>query len=130
MHIHLVHVEVISRHDIKYDSNSIFRSCGPNGAVDGICLEAKNATQHDMVGGTGYRARFPANGKGYNPVSKDMGPEYSGEMGPKKDVVTALPGQVTIVRAKFDIVGKFVWHCHFISHEDHEMMREFEVRAA
>jgi spore coat protein A, manganese oxidase len=37
---------------------------------------------------------------------------------------------VTIVRAKFDIVGKFVWHCHFISHEDHEMMREFEVRAA
>jgi FtsP/CotA-like multicopper oxidase with cupredoxin domain len=30
---------------------------------------------------------------------------------------------VTRVKAKFDIAGLFVWHCHIISHEDNEMMR-------
>lgn len=27
----------------------------------------------------------------------------------------------------FPVFG-FVWHCHILSHEDHEMMRRFEVR--
>lgn len=44
-----------------------------------------------------------------------------------KDTVTAYPGQVTRVKAKFDVAGLFVWHCHIIEHEDNEMMRAFEV---
>jgi FtsP/CotA-like multicopper oxidase with cupredoxin domain len=40
-----------------------------------------------------------------------------------KDTVIAYPGQVTRVKAKFDIAGLFVWHCHILSHEDNEMMR-------
>ena len=27
----------------------------------------------------------------------------------------------------FDIPGEFVWHCHLLDHEDHEMMRPFKV---
>jgi spore coat protein A len=46
-----------------------------------------------------------------------------------KDTVVALPGEVTRVRALFDIEGKFVWHCHIVSHEDNEMMRAYEVVA-
>ncbi|MEU5979299.1 multicopper oxidase [Streptomyces sp. NPDC047315] len=49
-----------------------------------------------------------------------------GEAGPK-DTVRALPGQVTRVRAFFDREGRYVWHCHMLDHEDHEMMREYEV---
>jgi spore coat protein A, manganese oxidase len=44
-----------------------------------------------------------------------------------KDTVVALPGQVTRVRATFDIPGLFVWHCHILEHEDNEMMRPYFV---
>jgi bilirubin oxidase len=44
-----------------------------------------------------------------------------------KDTVTAYPGQVTRVKATFDIAGLFVWHCHILSHEDNEMMRPYCV---
>jgi bilirubin oxidase len=44
-----------------------------------------------------------------------------------KDTVIAYPGEVTTVRARFDIPGRFVWHCHIVEHEDNEMMRPFDV---
>lgn len=45
-----------------------------------------------------------------------------------KDTVIANPGEITRIIDKFDLLGRFVWHCHIISHEDHEMMRPFFVR--
>ncbi len=44
-----------------------------------------------------------------------------------KDTVTAYPGEVTRVRALFDIPGLYVWHCHIVEHEDNEMMVPFCV---
>ena len=44
-----------------------------------------------------------------------------------KDTVLVYPGQVTRVKAKFDLPGRYVWHCHIVSHEDHEMMRPYQV---
>lgn len=44
-----------------------------------------------------------------------------------KETVTAPPGMVTRVIAKFDILGNYVWHCHIVEHEDNEMMRPFTV---
>jgi spore coat protein A len=48
------------------------------------------------------------------------------ESGPK-DTVIAYPGQVTRIKATFDLPGQFVWHCHIVEHEDHEMMRPLRV---
>jgi spore coat protein A len=45
----------------------------------------------------------------------------------KKDTVVAYPGQVTRVLASFSRPGEFIYHCHILSHEDHEMMRRYEV---
>lgn len=53
-------------------------------------------------------------------------PPGAGELGPK-DTVQAPPGQVTRVKAFFDKRGVYVWHCHMLEHEDHEMMRTYEV---
>jgi spore coat protein A, manganese oxidase len=44
-----------------------------------------------------------------------------------KDTVLVYPGQLTRIKAHFDIPGLYVWHCHILSHEDNEMMRPFEV---
>jgi FtsP/CotA-like multicopper oxidase with cupredoxin domain len=44
-----------------------------------------------------------------------------------KDTVIAYPGEITNVKAKFDIEGLFVWHCHIVEHEDNEMMRPYVV---
>jgi FtsP/CotA-like multicopper oxidase with cupredoxin domain len=46
-----------------------------------------------------------------------------------KDTVIAYPGEITRVKAEFDIAGLYVWHCHIVEHEDNEMMRPFVVSA-
>lgn len=44
-----------------------------------------------------------------------------------KDTAIMYPGEVTRIIARFDRPGRYVWHCHILSHEDHEMMRPFHV---
>jgi FtsP/CotA-like multicopper oxidase with cupredoxin domain len=39
--------------------------------------------------------------------------------GGAKDTVIAYPDEITRVKAKFDIPGLFVWHCHIVEHEEH-----------
>ena len=55
-------------------------------------------------------------------------PKYPGpdEQG-WKDTWVTFPGEVTRVIAKFDRPGLYVWHCHILSHEEHDMMRPFFV---
>lgn len=51
------------------------------------------------------------------------------------DVVTVHPGEVVHIIAHFgeyeglfnDQTGDYMWHCHMIEHEDHDMMRTFKV---
>lgn len=45
-----------------------------------------------------------------------------------KDTVRVSPGLVTRIIMHFkDFAGKFVWHCHILEHEDHDMMRPMIV---
>jgi FtsP/CotA-like multicopper oxidase with cupredoxin domain len=46
-----------------------------------------------------------------------------------KDTVISYPGEITTVKARFDIAGLYVWHCHILEHEDNEMMRPYVVSA-
>ncbi|HSF88740.1 MAG TPA: multicopper oxidase domain-containing protein, partial [Saprospiraceae bacterium] len=46
-----------------------------------------------------------------------------------KDTANSPPGFRTRVIARFDgFTGLYPYHCHILEHEDHEMMRQFEVR--
>jgi bilirubin oxidase len=45
----------------------------------------------------------------------------------RKDTVIAYPGEITRVKATYDRAGLFVWHCHIVEHEDHEMMRPYMI---
>jgi spore coat protein A, manganese oxidase len=49
------------------------------------------------------------------------------EAGARKDTVIAYPGEITRVKATYDRAGLFVWHCHIVEHEDHEMMRPYRI---
>ncbi|NIM93536.1 MAG: multicopper oxidase domain-containing protein [Anaerolineales bacterium] len=44
-----------------------------------------------------------------------------------KDTVIAYPGEITRIKAKYDLGGLFVWHCHIVEHEDNEMMRPYHI---
>lgn len=83
----------------------------------------------------------------YDPKSRAI--TYTGPAVPaapnengRKDTVQAHPGQVTRIRARFELpdegtielpedVGvsnpQYVWHCHILEHEENDMMRAFEV---
>lgn len=65
---------------------------------------------NDVLVTTGARVPPPANEAGW------------------KDTVRANPSEITRVIARFDgFPGRYPYHCHIIEHEDHEMMRQFEV---
>jgi spore coat protein A len=48
-----------------------------------------------------------------------------------KDTVRAYSRMVTRIIVPFTgFVGRYVWHCHILEHEDNEMMRPYEVIAS
>lgn len=45
-----------------------------------------------------------------------------------QDIVNVLPGQKVLIRMAFpDFIGKSVFHCHILFHEDNGMMANFEI---
>jgi FtsP/CotA-like multicopper oxidase with cupredoxin domain len=124
VHLHLVNFEVLGREEIAWDSatNEDDRVLDPDGVTapppngDGTYLVTQPVVQHNGLLGNGFRIVNLT----YGPAVPQP-PEYV-ENAPK-DMVTALPGQITRIKATFDKPGRYVWHCHILSHEDHEMMR-------
>ena len=44
-----------------------------------------------------------------------------------QDTVIVAPNESISIIAPFDMAGDYVWHCHILSHEEHDMMRPFTV---
>jgi spore coat protein A len=72
---------------------------------------------------------------GWTGVAFSAPPALSGRPSPAplteqgwKDTAVCPPGYVTRVVAKFENPGKYVYHCHILGHEEHDMMRWFLVR--
>jgi spore coat protein A len=115
IHLHLVNFEILDRTDFEYDITG-----------------TQTTTQHN---GTTGEAPEISNIRNLTPVS--VGSEYFEDA--PKDMVTSLPGdpegspatgQMVRIKAHFNKAGRYVWHCHILSHEDHEMMRVLQVGPA
>ncbi|MFZ0389283.1 MAG: multicopper oxidase domain-containing protein, partial [Calditrichia bacterium] len=126
IHLHLVHFEVLGRQEIVWDSHTgddervIPNDDYQTPAGDGTYLVSQPVVQHNGAVGSGFRIMNLT----YGPAVSL--PDVYVENTPK-DMVTALPGQITRIKATFDKPGRYVWHCHILSHEDHEMMRVLHV---
>jgi len=101
IHLHLVAFQIINRESFEGE------------------VEEKPQPQHDGSFGVGGILTVDSLG------GDATGPEPNEDGW--KDTAVMLPGQVTRVIAKFDRPGRYVWHCHILSHEDHEMMRPYHV---
>jgi FtsP/CotA-like multicopper oxidase with cupredoxin domain len=105
IHLHLVNFEILGRNAISFvegDPVPVLQHNGEYGEVAAISNIAVGA-------------------------SVSLGPDDGYVENAPKDMVTALPGQMTKIKATFDKAGRYVWHCHILSHEDHEMMRVLQV---
>ena len=128
VHLHLVHFEILGRQEIAWDSatSEDDRVLDPDGITapapkgDGTYLVTQPVVQHNGSLGQGFKFANLT----YGPAVSQ--PDGYVENTPK-DMVTALPGQITRIKATFDKPGRYVWHCHILSHEDHEMMRVLHV---
>jgi spore coat protein A len=126
IHLHLVHFEILGRQEIVWDSHTteddrvIPNEDYDTPAGDGTYLVTQPVVQHNGELGTGFKIMNKTSGQ-----EVPQPAEYI-ENAPK-DMVTALPGQITRIKATFDKPGRYVWHCHILSHEDHEMMRVLHV---
>jgi spore coat protein A len=99
IHMHLVDFRILNRQKF---GGTIVPKTNSDGSQGGVLEEASIR----MLG----RARTPP----------------PGERG-KKDTAKMFPGEVTRVIAKFKRPGEYLFHCHILSHEDHEMMRPYYV---
>ncbi|MGB5479238.1 MAG: multicopper oxidase domain-containing protein, partial [Thermoanaerobaculia bacterium] len=126
VHLHLVNFEIMGREKIVWDSHTteddrvIPNDLYAEPADDGTYLVNQPVVQHNGLLGNGFRIVSLTYG-----AAVPQPAEYV-ENAPK-DMVTALPGQITRIKATFDKPGRYVWHCHILSHEDHEMMRVMYV---
>lgn len=102
IHVHLVHFDILSRAPYTFD------------------VHEQSVMQHNGEQATGFYIDNIVVDHNRNRPSLDT------EQGPK-DMVIAYPNEVTRIKMIFDKAGRYVWHCHILSHEDHDMMRPMHV---
>jgi FtsP/CotA-like multicopper oxidase with cupredoxin domain len=104
VHLHLVAFQIINREEILSFTAAPKDQLQHSGLIgEGATVDLNSVTLSGTI-------ELPAdNEKGW------------------KDTFIVPPGYVGRVVAKFDRPGRYVWHCHILSHEDHEMMRPFHV---
>lgn len=76
--------------------------------------------------------RQPFDVEYYNKTGKILttGPKVLPDLNERgwKDTVRANPGEITRIIMRFaPYSGLYPWHCHILEHEDHEMMRPYEI---
>ncbi len=110
MHLHLVSFQVLEK-------GSYVQERYTPGAAGDMPVLAPGALRPD----TDLEGRIP--GDPDFDAAYTVGPSEQG----LKDTVQVPPGGYVVIRSLFDRAGRYVWHCHILAHEEHDMMRPFEV---
>ena len=112
IHLHLVQFDVLERNRISFedaDEDGIPDDVTGDGQITVGKMSEQGLRYDDvLIDDENPLALFPT----------DQGAQDTSWVG---------PGEMVNIAAKFDMPGEYVWHCHILSHEDHDMMRPFEV---
>ena len=111
MHLHLVSFQLINREDIATTNDPA------------VFIPPYKFTPPDTLPGV----LSPPDYEGSGVITTPTDGTATGHEFGFKDTIVCPPGKVTRVKAKFDLRGMYVWHCHILSHEEHDMMRPFFV---
>jgi len=133
IHLHSVSMQLVNRQYYKaaeFDPSMLMRMNQEIALPGNMKLAPSMAMSFMSAANTTINSQtvaMPMEGKltDIKMVGMEMMPT-SDEMG-WKDTWVIYPGQVMRVRAKFDLPGDYVWHCHILSHEDHDMMRPLKI---
>jgi len=125
---------------LKWTDTSGFSTPVPVIMADGVTVKMVNVTENPIVGDTEvweihnftadahpihlHLVRFAVVNR--EDADGNIRPPEPWETG-YKDTVISYPGEITRVKATFDLPGLYVWHCHIVEHEDNEMMRPYVV---
>lgn len=126
IHLHLTQFQGIGRREIMF-RDDLANETG-EGGEDGV----PDDTTGD--GGISYGRYDPSAANDWNAmfqqhdiwISDRLDP-LAPEEGGRQDTLFVARGQMLEIAAHFEKAGRYVWHCHILSHEDHEMMRPMEV---
>ncbi|MGG5887150.1 multicopper oxidase family protein [Falsiroseomonas sp. HC035] len=117
VHLHLTQYQGIGRRDIAFQDEDE-DGTPDDTTADGLISYGRYGTaasidyaQHDIWISDALRALMP-------------------EEGGRQDTLYVATGEMLEIAASFEKAGSYVWHCHILSHEDHEMMRPMEVLCA
>ncbi len=76
---------------------------------------------------TGALSNIQLLGKPIPPLPAEHGLFDTVNVFPKNGGPVNALGQRTRIIMHFGLPGKYVWHCHILSHEDHDMMRPLQI---
>lgn len=124
MHLHLVAFQLVNRQEFSVDPTSPTKIYDPAQPP----LTRYPLMPYTAMPTYSFVAHNPAD-LNYAPVGTTATPLITPDPWERgwKDTLQMLPGTVTRIRAKFDLPGLYVWHCHILSHEENDMMRPFIV---
>ncbi len=119
MHVHLVQFKAVSRR--RADISEVNKECTfPNGDPVNVdnngALDIVEAVDCLSLSGT--------------PIKIDISTAVALDENEQgfKDTIRVNPGEIVEIVAKFEgHCGRYVYHCHLLEHEDHDMMRQFIV---
>ena len=124
IHVHLVQFQVLEKHKIWFqDENGDGVPDDRNGDGD-LNYATIDEALCDESGAFDW-SQFSTDA-GDVLILDDPIPLAPEEQG-AQDTVWVGPGEMVSEIMEFDRPGEYVWHCHILSHEDHEMMRPYEV---
>jgi len=120
MHLHQVDFEVVEKGSIAPGAYT-----PANGTPGGMATVAAGGLRPNAEPSFNPVIGSAAGGSFYRLQAHELGHKDTVRV-PPADEFTGSQGYVRI-RIRFDILGTFMWHCHILAHEDHEMMRPFRV---
>jgi spore coat protein A len=100
IHVHLDAFQILERHPATVEQ--------PDGGITTVGTSATVRLGHDVDDGISH---------GLDDNERGL-----------KDTVRVNPNEVVDIVVRFDVFcGRYMYHCHILEHEDHDMMRPFVI---